>query len=107
MMEYLDGNQPTVAQLKACIRKGTLALDFVPVTTGTAFKNKGVQVCLTRVRPGSHAASPTPLPTPRTPPLRPTHPPPVPRARAHTHTLHPAPNGLAHPYHTCSRCSMR
>jgi elongation factor G len=41
LMEYLEGNMPDVVTLKKLIRKGTLALDFVPVITGTAFKNKG------------------------------------------------------------------
>merc|ERR1712070_944101 len=49
MMSYLEGEEPTTEQLKACIRKGTLALDFVPVLTGTAFKNKGVQALLDAV----------------------------------------------------------
>ncbi len=49
LMGYLEGEYPTVEQLKACIRKGTLALDFVPVLTGTAFKNKGVQPLLDAV----------------------------------------------------------
>ena len=46
MMAYLEGEEPTEAQLKECIRKGTLGGDFVPVITGTAFKNKGVQPLL-------------------------------------------------------------
>jgi len=46
MMEYLEGEEPSVQQLKECIRKGTLAGAFVPVLTGTAFKNKGVQPLL-------------------------------------------------------------
>merc|ERR1719484_35486 len=46
LMEYLEGNEPEPAQLKECIRKGTLAGDFDPVLTGTAFKNKGVQPLL-------------------------------------------------------------
>jgi len=49
LMGYLEGEMPTVEQLKACIRKGTLAGDFVPVLTGTAFKNKGVQPLLDAV----------------------------------------------------------
>jgi len=43
---YLEGHQPTVEQLKACIRKGTCAFRFVPVLCGAAFKNKGVQPLL-------------------------------------------------------------
>ncbi|MFV0431756.1 MAG: elongation factor G [Alphaproteobacteria bacterium] len=49
MEAYLEGNEPTEEQLKACIRKGTIALQFVPVLTGTAFKNKGVQTLLDAV----------------------------------------------------------
>ena len=43
---YLEGIEPTIDQLKKCIRKGTLLFAFVPVVTGTAFKNKGVQTLL-------------------------------------------------------------
>mmetsp|Transcript_12669 Transcript_12669/g.16483 ORF Transcript_12669/g.16483 Transcript_12669/m.16483 type:complete len:755 (+) Transcript_12669:100-2364(+) len=46
LMAYLEGEEPTAEQLKACIRKGTIANDFVPVVLGTAFKNKGVQPLL-------------------------------------------------------------
>jgi elongation factor G len=49
LMEYLEGNMPDVPTLKKLIRKGTLALEFVPVVTGTAFKNKGVQPLLDAV----------------------------------------------------------
>lgn len=49
LMEYLEGNEPDVATLKKCIRTGTIANAFVPVTTGTAFKNKGVQPLLDAV----------------------------------------------------------
>ena len=49
MEAYLEGNEPTEAQLKACIRKGTIAGDFVPVICGSAFKNKGVQPMLDAV----------------------------------------------------------
>jgi len=43
---YLEGQMPTEAQLKSCIRKGTCAFRFVPVLCGAAFKNKGVQPLL-------------------------------------------------------------
>jgi elongation factor G len=46
MTAYLEGNEPTTAQLKALIRKGTLNFSFVPVLCGSAFKNKGVQPLL-------------------------------------------------------------
>ena len=49
MEAYLEGNEPDVATLRKLIRKGTLALDFVPVTAGSAFKNKGVQPLLNSV----------------------------------------------------------
>ena len=49
MEAYLDGQQPDVATLKACIRKGTLNQSFVPVCCGSAFKNKGVQPLLDAV----------------------------------------------------------
>jgi elongation factor G len=49
MEAYLEGNEPTPDQLRACIRKGTLAFKFVPVLCGSAFKNKGVQTLLDAV----------------------------------------------------------
>jgi elongation factor G len=49
MEAYLEGNEPSVATLKACIRKGTLNHSFVPVVCGSAFKNKGVQPLLDAV----------------------------------------------------------
>jgi len=49
LMEYLEGNMPDADTLKKLIRQGTLSLDFVPVLTGTAFKNKGVQPLLDAV----------------------------------------------------------
>lgn len=49
LMEYLDGNMPDEDTIRACIRSGTLSGAFVPVLTGTAFKNKGVQPLLDAV----------------------------------------------------------
>ncbi len=49
MEAYLEGEEPSVELLKKLIRKGTIAGDFVPVLTGTAFKNKGVQTLLDAV----------------------------------------------------------
>lgn len=49
MEDYLDGKEISVDVLKKCIRKATLAQDFVPVFCGTAFKNKGVQLLLDAV----------------------------------------------------------
>ena len=49
MEDYLEGKEIPLETLKKCIRKGTLAQDFVPVFCGTAFKNKGVQLLLDAV----------------------------------------------------------
>ncbi len=46
---YLEGEEPSEETLKACIRKGTVGLSFVPVLCGSAFKNKGVQPLLDAV----------------------------------------------------------
>ncbi len=47
--QYLEGNEPSVDDLKACIRKGTINLDFFPTYCGSAFKNKGIQPVLNAV----------------------------------------------------------
>ena len=49
MEQYLDGKEPSLDDLKKCIRKGTINGAFVPVLCGTAFKNKGVQPMLDAV----------------------------------------------------------
>ena len=49
MEAYLEGNEPSTADLKKLIRKGTLNFSFVPVVCGSAFKNKGVQPLLDAV----------------------------------------------------------
>ncbi|MCF6411858.1 elongation factor G [Pseudalkalibacillus salsuginis] len=46
MMKYLEGEELTVEELKAGIRKGTVDVEFYPVLCGSAFKNKGVQLVL-------------------------------------------------------------
>jgi elongation factor G len=46
---YLGGKEPDEATLIKCIRKGTVAFNFVPVLCGSAFKNKGVQPLLDAV----------------------------------------------------------
>merc|ERR1719327_959371 len=48
-MAYLEGEEPDAETLKKCLRTGTLNGDFVPVLTGTGFKNKGVQPLLDAV----------------------------------------------------------
>ena len=49
MEAYLNGEEPSIETLKKCIRKGTLGFKFVPILTGSAFKNKGVQPMLDAV----------------------------------------------------------
>lgn len=49
MMKYLEGEEVTEDELRKAIRKGTLELKIVPVVTGSAFKNKGVQTLLDAV----------------------------------------------------------
>jgi len=49
MEAYLEGVEPDDATLRALIRKGCLSLSFMPVTAGSAFKNKGVQPLLNAV----------------------------------------------------------
>lgn len=46
MMKYLEGEEIGVDEIKAAIRKGTLALHIVPVTCGSSYRNKGVQQLL-------------------------------------------------------------
>mgnify|MGYP002698590071 CR=1 FL=1 len=46
MMMYLEGETPSKEQLKAVLRKGTIASEAVPVFCGSAYKNKGVQKLL-------------------------------------------------------------
>jgi len=49
MEKYLAGEELTEVEIKSCIRKGTISGYFVPITCGTAFKNKGVQTLLDAV----------------------------------------------------------
>merc|ERR1719181_1570281 len=49
LMAYLEGEEPDVDTLKKLIRMGTISSAFVPVLTGTAFKNTGVQPLLDEV----------------------------------------------------------
>ena len=49
MEAYLEGKEPSVETMNACIRKGTISNKFVPVLCGSAFKNKGVQPLLDAV----------------------------------------------------------
>ncbi|RDF83969.1 elongation factor G [Lactiplantibacillus plantarum] len=49
MEKYLGGEEISKEEIKAAIRKGTLALEFFPVLAGSAFKNKGVQMLMDAV----------------------------------------------------------
>ncbi len=49
MEQYLEGNEPSVDDIKRCIREGTRKLDFFPTYCGSAFKNKGVQLVMDAV----------------------------------------------------------
>ncbi|MCP4387663.1 MAG: elongation factor G, partial [Gammaproteobacteria bacterium] len=49
LMAYLEGEEPELDEIKRCIRKGTIALDFFPTYCGSAFKNKGIQPVLNAV----------------------------------------------------------
>ncbi|MDH5735905.1 MAG: GTP-binding protein, partial [Gammaproteobacteria bacterium] len=49
MEAYLEGNEPSIDDIKRCIRKGTINLDFFPTYCGSAFKNKGIQLVLDAV----------------------------------------------------------
>ena len=46
MMKYLEGEEPTVDEMKKVLRKATCECDAVPVCCGTAYRNKGVQKLL-------------------------------------------------------------
>ena len=46
MMQYLEGEEPTVDEMKKVLRKATCECDAVPVCCGTAYRNKGVQKLL-------------------------------------------------------------
>lgn len=49
MEDYLEGKEIPLDVLQKCLRKGTIAMHFVPVLCGSAFKNKGVQPMLDAV----------------------------------------------------------
>ncbi|CAI8195785.1 MAG: Elongation factor G 1 [Glaciecola sp. HTCC2999] len=69
MMAYMEGEMPTIEQIKHCIREGTRKLDFFPTYCGSAFKNKGVQNVLDAVvdyLPSPTEVDPQPLTDPDT-----------------------------------------
>ncbi|MFY8275282.1 elongation factor G [Pseudoalteromonas sp. SSDWG2] len=69
MEAYMEGEMPSIEQIKACIRKGTRDLSFFPTFCGSAFKNKGVQLVLDAVvdyLPAPTEVDPQPLTDPET-----------------------------------------
>ncbi|WP_286694280.1 elongation factor G [Spongiibacter sp. UBA1325] len=64
MMAYMEGEEPSIDDIKRCIRKGTLELAFFPTYCGSAFKNKGMQLLLDAVvdyLPSPTEVNPQPL----------------------------------------------
>ncbi|MBS5063216.1 MAG: elongation factor G [Hungatella hathewayi] len=61
MMEYLEGEEPSVDKLKAALRKGTCECTAIPVCCGTAYRNKGVQKLLDAIL--EFMPSPTDIPS--------------------------------------------
>lgn len=64
MMAYMEGEEPSIEDLKRCIRKGTRDLAFFPTFCGSAFKNKGMQLLLDGVvdyLPSPTEVNPQPL----------------------------------------------
>jgi elongation factor G len=49
MMSYMEGEEPSIEDIKRCIRIGTRDLKFFPTYCGSAFKNKGMQLLLDAV----------------------------------------------------------
>ena len=69
MEAYMEGEVPSLEQIKACIRKGTRDLAFFPTFCGSAFKNKGMQLVLDAVvdyLPAPTEVDPQPLTDPET-----------------------------------------
>ena len=61
MMKVLEGEEPTVEEIKNAIRAGVLTSEFFPVMCGSAYKNKGVQLMLDAVV--DYLPAPTDIPS--------------------------------------------
>lgn len=64
LMAYMEGEQPSIEDIKRCVRKGTRDLVFFPTYCGSAFKNKGMQLVLDAVvdyLPAPQEVNPQPL----------------------------------------------
>jgi len=69
MEAYMEGEEPSIEDLKRCIRKGTRDIAFFPTYCGSAFKNKGMQLILDAVvdyLPSPTEVDPQPLTDPET-----------------------------------------
>ncbi|MBD1583298.1 elongation factor G [Pseudoalteromonas sp. S16_S37] len=69
MEAYMEGEIPSIEDIKRCIRKGTRTMAFFPTFCGSAFKNKGVQLVLDAVvdyLPAPTEVDPQPLTDPET-----------------------------------------
>ncbi|MCH1921565.1 elongation factor G [Shewanella sp. A3A] len=69
MEAYMEGEEPSIEDIKRCIRKGTINLAFFPTFCGSAFKNKGMQLVLDGVvdyLPNPTEVVPQPLTDPET-----------------------------------------
>ncbi|ELR65518.1 Translation elongation factor G [Photobacterium marinum] len=69
MEAYMEGEEPSIEDIKRCIRKGTRDLAFFPTYCGSAYKNKGVQLVLDAVvdyLPSPTEVDPQPLTDPDT-----------------------------------------
>ncbi|MCR5107521.1 MAG: elongation factor G [Lachnospiraceae bacterium] len=60
MMQYLDGEEPSVEDMKAALRKGTCECTAIPVCCGSAYRNKGVQKLLDAIL--EYMPAPTDIP---------------------------------------------
>ena len=60
MMEYLEGEEPSVEALKAALRKATCECEAIPVCCGSAYRNKGVQKLLDAIL--EYMPAPTDIP---------------------------------------------
>lgn len=61
MTKYLEGEEITIPELKAAIRRATIKVEFFPVLCGSSFKNKGVQLMLDAVI--DYLPAPTDIPS--------------------------------------------
>ncbi|MBU5459583.1 elongation factor G [Anaerostipes sp. MSJ-23] len=61
MMEYLEGDEPSIDAMKAVLRKGTCECTAVPICCGSAYRNKGVQKLLDAIL--EYMPAPTDIPS--------------------------------------------